>query len=407
MPELFNDVLRLSVTDAGTIDITGGDIGPAGAHVVEIDGLVLIVDAAEPETLSELEIHDESAIAMVSTLLGADAEQTLRRHVAQLEPGMSEMLSPDWARYSSLKPPGSRQLTAFGRAMVASSVVDDPDATDATVAAAFLDLLRNATASQAPDFWRPYIATQAAAAAQLVASSLDELVELAAGSRQIHRALTTWPFAAVKAAGVAIGPVSELVRTARSLPEPFDDGDVDMCPPPSMSSSSVVRDGVVIVEPNGLEVTLPGAGDGWWLEVRARGGLVPLAFVPFLAEEGRYVAQTVLPARAIGPAGTSDRLRELEVLAMPTPPRPIGQMASRSDHLMAAVRAGRQATLAERAKQPDFAVNWWEMCSAEWETIGDEDRAAAARGFARQAAERSAAAETLISDLVSLHPSQC
>jgi hypothetical protein len=131
--------------------------------------------------------------------------------------------------------------------------------------------------------------------------------------------------------------------------------------------------------------------------------LVPIALVPFLAEDRRHIARAILPLRVIRPIGDPDRLADVELLASGEPARR-GQQ--RVDRLLAAIRAGRAALVAERRGHGEVAGQWWGSCAREWAAIGDDDRATMARRYGRDSSQRAGVSGKLISDLVGLHPTQ-
>lgn len=393
--------------DDDTLHLQGWESGPAGTYVVASAGIVVEVDAADSSQLTSIDVLPDADLSVLAEIIGDQQVDEVQAIARDLEVG-----APARRVYSegdvTSRPRGRERdrdrAPWFGLAAAAFSALEESDRSDAGAAAAFYDLLDLSSRTRADGFWRGAIEPHAAFAAELIAASAPELRELAASSQRIHEAFTGWPLVAAKGAGTALREVMELHRNMESMPSPMRDVPIEVQPPIETGRPVRPVDGVRIIEPNGIEVTLSEAVDGWWLEVHRRDGLVPLALVPFLSSGAQRRAQAVLPVGVIERGSSvASRLADVELVATPRPSRPD---ANRRVLVAGALDAGRSAVVAERLGQIDVARRWWRVCAERWREIDDDRRAWLASDYAVRADERSSSARVLITDLVSLHPTQ-
>lgn len=418
--------------DPGTVDLTGElELvaylpGPAGTAAVDLGGVEVAVDYAEPErvctiTTSLDRIHDPVTEGLLSALIGFEGLELALWSIRTRrdDDRLLQIVLGDPAGRRDRRALGSvpdRQAAEFGRVVAGLAVGTDPHEHPLVRATAFVESAGRLVGLAPGSNWsrRPSLKSQLPVDPALLDRWLTRSAEVLGDhddllrtlDRDDHERLHDATSALVRAFGTGAPWVVPLQRAvprryydlgaerdrrrtaadadvgrvamARSLPPDGFDGlhdeprafrfaertGLDVWSAPEPEPSPRLR----LDPPGRLEVRFDAEPGGSWLRVLDAASLALLALVPIVRERGRWTAHAVVPRDL-----ATDRL----VVESTDTPLPSGAESS-VDRLIEAIDAGRDAA----ATPQDRAGAEWQRCAGLWALVGDDMRMNRALAYA-------------------------
>lgn len=414
MPELLlpsEDRLARWDPEADQLRVIGWRPGPAGVSALDLaNGLRVVVDHASPTTLAEVAIDlvrgriADDHLTLLSNLLGDDAVEVLRRMPGgRVDRRPVRLPSPrgyiddlEYARRDRDRDRDGGAHASFARMVLAADLGDDAGLDDSWRPVALLEAASTAFdvhRSLALDLVRRGVGVleevggpnDTKVAYQL--ASMLRTIAGQAGTDPVARDAASWARRLTRRADSRHSPATPAAMpaamaefSAAAMPleaRPMAARVHEQAAPPRPERALPVggdhRGWASLDRGNNVAVIVPGLLPGAWARVFRTSDRLLLGLSPV-----RSVADRRSEAVVVIPPTAADDLH-VDIVDDPSTP----QRAPAHDQVRRAVTAGREAARLSRLRDHD-AQRSWETCAAQWEDLGDTQRA----NLARQHGER-------------------